>query len=85
MKSKEEIVLGEWFLEIMSEEEIVAAMEEHAATRTAEIEAIEQDLIDSYGLILGESVLAAVYNYREGTTLEMLLDYLDSEVRSLMK
>lgn len=64
-------------------EDFKAAAEAFAATRTPEIEAVKQELLDMYGPALGSVAWDMIHFYKQGISLDELKDALDAEVRAV--
>lgn len=76
-------ICGDEFFNYYTEEDAAFTLEQHAKTRTADIELIKHTLLDTYVPMLGWTAIDLICNYKQGTTLNDLLDELNSEVRSL--
>ena len=66
-------------------EDIKAAAKAFAATRTPEIEAVKQELLDTYGPALGSVAWDMIHFYKQGISLNELKDALNAEVDAMIK
>lgn len=76
-------IIGDEFFDFYTEEDATFTLEQHAKTRTAEIELIKSDLLDIYVPIIGWAAIDLICNYKQGITLNDLLDELNNEVRNI--
>lgn len=81
MRSITEMIVGSMALDYSTDSEIQEMIDAHTATRTPEIEEKKQELLDTYGPILGEYVVYLLNCYKKGTRLDDLLDELEKEAR----